>query len=178
MELGYLGIQTIKVSTSLFQLFQQARLIPSVTELWQRHSKDLLAQPDATELSLEEQQHWRAYLAHLFAPWVKPQKLLFKSMLPGNSRLVMALPNNVFLLDANLLGINNVHQLLEASGNRPCRCVACKAPWPSTWTLCDKFNPSSFSQHRFLRPSIYCHYGAQSGVKACILCICRFCKPN
>ena len=121
LELGYLGIQTVKVSVSLYQLFQQANLVPSVQELWERHSRMLLDQPDATQLSPEQQQQWRTELAHLFRPWVKPEKLLFKSLLPGNTSPVRALPKNIFLLDANLLGINNVHQLLQNSGAEPCR---------------------------------------------------------
>ena len=121
LQLGYFGIQTIQVSTTMYKLFEQARLMPSIDELWKRHAKHLLEAPDATELSPEAQQQWRNELCHLFDPWVKPNKLVFKSLLPGNTAPVRALPGNVFLLDANLLGINNVHQLLEADGAGKCR---------------------------------------------------------
>ncbi|KAK9865583.1 hypothetical protein WJX84_007361 [Apatococcus fuscideae] len=121
LELAYLGIQTVRVSKGLMDLFHQANLVPSVQQLWERHSKSLLDQPDATQLSAEQQQHWRTELAHLFRPWVKPEKLLFKSLLPGNTSPIRALPGNVFLLDANLLGINNVHELMQRSGAELCR---------------------------------------------------------
>jgi hypothetical protein len=116
-EAAYLGISVVEVSEPLFKLFKRNGVMPSQDELWKARADHILALPDPGPTKTSEQlaamAFLKAELVHLFQQWVRPDQIVFKELPPGNTKVIITLPAH-FVIDLNLLGINNVHKALAA----------------------------------------------------------------